>query len=220
MDYGNITVILLTLENIAGRSKNRHVEDIIDRIRMIDKHLFDKIQLPVIFVASYMRSLPEARRKREDQTQKSSTGNSLERRLKILEYQIVTVLMETRRAQPVDRQSGNQHQPYSSVIRGDRQPDVKKKIIPGVRHPGPITRGVHWNQTIGITTVRRDGMSDNIQTVYSPTTNWQTVGKHRTRARPKPVFGKEKSDENPTALPRRYTVVVFNVSSKEDKIKN
>ena len=34
-------------------------------------------------------------------------------------------------------------------------------------------------------------------------------------------FGKKKSDENLSELPRRYTVVEFNVSSKEeDKVKN
>ena len=61
----------------------------------------------------------------------------------------------------------------------------------------------------------------NIQTVYGPTNNWKTVGTHHTRTCPKPVFGKNKSDENLSALPRRYIVVVFNVSSKEeDKVKN
>ena len=115
----------------------------------------------------------------------------------------------------------NQSQPYSSVIRCDRPPDVKQQIIPGVRHHGPVTRAVHGNHTSGVTIVPRDGMNDNIQTVYGPTNNWQTVGKHRTRTRPKPVFGKKKSDENLSALPRRYTIIVFNVSGKEeDKVKN
>ena len=72
-----------------------------------------------------MRNLPEALRKPEEQTPKSSTGNSLESRLEILENQMVMVLMEIKRAETVDRQSGNQPQPYSTVIRGDRQPDVK-----------------------------------------------------------------------------------------------
>ena len=97
---------------------------------------------------------------------------------------MVTVLMETRRAETVDRQFGIQPRPYSSVIRGDRQPDVKQQIIPGVRHPGPVTRAVHGNQTSGITTVPRDGMNDNIQAVYGPTNLWKTVGKHCTRTRP------------------------------------
>ena len=100
-------MILLTLENTA-RSKYRHVEDIVDGIRKFDDHFSDKTLLPVICVASDMRNLPEARRKPEDQTPKSSTGNSLKSRLKILENQMVTVLMETRRAGTVDRQSGNQ----------------------------------------------------------------------------------------------------------------
>ena len=168
-----------------------------------------------------MRNIPEARRKPEDQTPKSSTGNSLESRLEILENQMVKVLMETKRAETVNRQSGNQQRPYSSVIRGDRQPDVKQQIIPGVMHPGPVTRAVHGDTISAVTTVPRDGMNDNIQTVYGPTNNWQTVGKHRTWTRPKPVFGRKKSDDNLSALPRRYTVVVFNVSSKEeDKVKN
>ena len=98
-------------------------------------------------------------------------------------------------------------------MRGDRQPDVMQQIIPGVRHPGPVTRAVHGDHISAVTTVSRDGMNDTIQTVYGPTNNWQTVGKHRTWTRPKPVFGKKKSDENLSALPRRYTVVVFNVSS-------
>ena len=80
-----------------------------------------------------MINLPEALRKQEDQTPKSSTGNSLESSLEILENQMVKVLMETRRAETVDRQSGNQPRSYSSVIRGDRQPYVKQQIIPGVR---------------------------------------------------------------------------------------
>ena len=68
---------------------------------------------------------------------------------------------------------------------------------------------MHGDQISAVTTVPRDG----------PTNNWQIVGKHRTGIRPKPVFGKKKSDENLSALPRRYTV--FNVSSKEeDKAKN
>ena len=104
----------------------------VDGIHKIDKHISDKTQLPVIFVASDMRNLPEARRKPEDQTPKSSTGNSLESRLMVLENQMVTVLMETRRSETVDKQSGNQHRPYSSVIRGDRQPGVKQQIIPCV----------------------------------------------------------------------------------------
>ena len=80
---------------------------------------------------------------------------------------------------------------------------------------------MHGDQISVATTVPRDGMNDNIQTVYEPTNNWQTVGKHRTWTRPKPVFGKNKSDENPSALQRRYTVVVFNASSKEeDKVKS
>ena len=81
-------------KNTARRSKYKHVEDIVDGIRKIDEHFSDKTQLPVIFVASDMRNLPEARRKPEDQTPKSSTGNSLESRLEILENQMVKVLME------------------------------------------------------------------------------------------------------------------------------
>ena len=89
-------------KNTVRRSKYRHVEDIVDGIRKIDEHFSDKTQLPVIFVASDMRNLPE------DQTPKSSTGNSLERHLEILANQMVTVLMETKRAETFDRQSGNQ----------------------------------------------------------------------------------------------------------------
>ena len=91
-----------------------------------------------------MRNLPEARRKPEDQTPKSSTGNSLESRLEILENQMVKVLMETKRAETVNRQSGNQQRPYSSVIRGDRQPDVKQQIIPGVMHPWSRNQSCAW----------------------------------------------------------------------------
>ena len=43
-------------KNTARRSKYRHVEDIVDGIRKIDEHFPDKTQLPVIFVASDMRS--------------------------------------------------------------------------------------------------------------------------------------------------------------------
>ena len=117
--------------------------------------------------------------------------------------------METRRAETVARQSGTQPRPYSSVIHGDRQPDVKQQIIPGVSDPCPVTRPVHGNQISGVTTVPRDGMNDNIQTVDGPTNNCQAVGKYRTRTRHKPVFGNKKADESLSALPRHYTVVVF-----------
>ena len=80
---------------------------------------------------------------------------------------------------------------------------------------------MHGDKISAVTTVSRDGMNDNIQTVYGPTNNWKTVGKHRIWTHPIAVFGKRKSDENLSALPRRYTVVVFKVSSKEeDKVKN
>ena len=78
-----------------------------------------------------------------------------------------------------------------------------------MRHPGPVTRAVHGDQISAVTTVPRGGMNYNIQTVYGPTNNWQTVGKHRTWTHPKRVFGKKKSDENLSALPRRYTVVLY-----------
>ena len=110
----------------ARRSKYRCVEDNVDGILKIDEHFSGKTQLPVIFVASNMKNLPEAQRKPEDQTPKSSTENSLESRLEILENHMVTVLMETKRAETVDRQSGNHPRPYSSVIHGDRQPAVKQ----------------------------------------------------------------------------------------------
>ena len=138
-------------KNTARRSKYRHVEDIVDGIRKFDEHFSGKTQLPVIFVASDMINLPEARRKPENQTPKSSAGNSLESRLEILENQMVKVLMETKRAETVDRQSGNQPRPYSSVIRGDRQPDVKQQIIPGIMHPGSVTRAVHGDTISAVT---------------------------------------------------------------------
>ena len=68
---------------------------------------------------------------------------------------MVTVLMETRRAKTVDRQSGKQPRPYSPVICGDRQPDVKQQIIPGVRHTVPVTRAVHGDQISAIIAVPR-----------------------------------------------------------------
>ena len=56
-------------------------------------------------------------------------------------------------------------------------------------HPGLVTRAVHGDTISCVTTVPRDGMNDNIQTVYRPTNNWQTVGKYHTWTCPKPVFG-------------------------------
>ena len=120
-------------KNTARRSKYRHVEDIVDGIRKIDEHFSDKTQQSVIFVASDMRNLPEARRKPGDQTPISSTGNSLESRLKILENQMLTVIMETRRAETVGRQSGNQPRPYSYVINqmlSSRSSQVLNTLLP------------------------------------------------------------------------------------------
>ena len=48
------------------------------------------------------------------------------------------------------------------------------------------------------------------------------VGRTQRKPRPKPVYGKKKvGDDDLSVLPRRYTIVVFNVSNKlDDKVKN
>ena len=48
--------------------------------------------------------------------------------------------------------------------------------------------------------------------------DWQQVRKQQSR--PRPIYGKKKTDDELTALPRRYTIVVFNVSDRnKDNVK-
>ena len=59
MYYGNITVILLTLEKILQEGQSTGMLKILLTVSVRLTNTSDKTQLPVIFVASDMRNLPE-----------------------------------------------------------------------------------------------------------------------------------------------------------------
>ena len=122
--------------NTARRSKNKHVEDIVDAIRKVDEHYSDKVSLPVIFVASDTRTLPSVR----PQPVEPAGDAKFESRVKALEDQMALVLMDARRAdrnQTVPLQS----RPYSSAVKNNRQMDNTTHTIPGLRHHGPPPLG-------------------------------------------------------------------------------
>lgn len=206
--------------NTARRTKNKHVEDIIGGIRKVDEHYSDKTELPVIFVASDIRTLPA----KQSKTANPDVDVKFESRVKALEDQMALVLMDDRRADHSQTVS-SQPQQYSSAVTRNMQQDISQNGS-GLRGPSTSSAGRNSDVTIvsrdgtEINTTSNSNSSDGVITERPE--NWTLVTHaRRHQKRPKPVYGRGKADENLTALPRRYTIVVFNVSNKqEDNVKN
>ena len=89
---------------ISRRSKYKHVEDIVDGMRKIDVEFSDVVELPVVFVATDMRTLPNVNvkvttsdsleRTLPNVNVKVSTSDSLESRVKLLEEQMALIRMD------------------------------------------------------------------------------------------------------------------------------
>ena len=213
-------------KNTSRRSKYKHVEDIIDAIVKIDATFSDKEELPVVFVASDMRALPAMKMKDLG----SSSERVMENRVKALEEQMITMM-----------QINNNRMSYRQAAISQQKPRYTTQEIRSMERPGStqissngskILQQVEGNMkddqlTTESGTILDESRLNTLRSTMNRTNSpeikgdWQQVGKQQPRPRPRPIYGKKKTDGELTALPRRYTIVVFNVSDKNnDNVKN
>ena len=186
-------------------------------------HAIDSATLPVVFIASDMRALPAMKMK--------DLGNSsekvMENRVKALEEQMITIM-----------QINNNRMSYRQAAISQQKPRHTTQEIRSMERPGStqissngskILQQVDGNLKAEQLTTERGTILDEsrMNTLHSTMNrtnspeikgDWQQVGKQQSR--PRPIYGKKKTDGELTALPRRYTIVVFNVSSRnKDNVK-
>lgn len=175
------------------RSKEKHIDDVVEGIRTIDSVYPDRSKLPVVFVATSLINLPTTRVQTEN-------GAAIENRVKSLELQMkelltnastmsysrvatanipIPVAETTQGKTDVTDRRQTRQQTAANISIEQRQADVIPKTV--------MTQGVNG---------RRERATDEAPRHRS----WTTVH-----------YGKRKS-EGLKAAPRRYEIVVFNVS--------
>ena len=214
--YGVLAVLG---RNISRRTKCKQVEDIVDALRTVDSTYPDKLQMPTIFVARCMFNLPTITQ--SPSTVPTNHNCALENRVQILESQMVEFIKTA--MPPTGSSSRNDHMGVINKVPTDNGQDTtpgdgdghRLSYSEALNDGQPRQTSTQQQQQGG----RHDGQDNGPagqQRVFQPKTTggdegWKTAHSRRGRA----VYGNKQSDVL-KAPPRRYELVVFNVTRDHD----
>ena len=199
--------------NVSRHTKQKHVEDIQDAIRLVDSTYPDKSMVPYVFVARSMVNLPPsvkpATQPATDQPPAPTTC-PLENRLHILESQMAE-LLKTATAEKSSRDvdclddtpgvATNGVLSYRKALDGSKPPQQIQDLS-GMKAVGESSKA-------GESAIDKDEQLPPRLNVDSDG-EW-TTSTRRTR-KGKAVYGKKQSDVL-RAAPRRFEFVVFNITN-------
>ena len=211
--WGRYSLLATLGRNVSRRTKQKHVEDLQDAIRLVDSTYPDKSMMPYVFVARSMVNLPPsvkpATQPATDQPPAPTTC-PLENRLHILESQMAELLKaataekSSRDVDCLDVTPGvatNGVRSYSEALDGSKPPQQIRDLS-GMKAVGESSKA-------GKSAIDKDEQ-------LPPRLNADSDGEWTTSTRRtrkgKAVYGKKQSDVL-RAAPRRFEFVVFNITN-------
>ena len=155
----------------------------------------------------------------------SSSEKVMENRVKALEEQMITMMQINNNRMSYRQAAISQQKPRHTTqeIRSMERPGSSQISSNGSKRLQQVEGNMKDDQlTTESGTILDESRLNTLRCTMNRTNSpeikgdWQQVGKQQ----PRPIYGKKKTDGELTALPRRYTIVVFNVSYKNnDNVK-